>query len=54
LRELLQQMATTAFPTIGPHRAWREVQEDGEAPEPGSDKLDAALRGSCWAVGPRS
>jgi hypothetical protein len=43
LRELLQQMATTAFQTIGPHRAWREAQENGEMPEPGSDKLDARV-----------
>src|SRR5208337_2953744 len=26
LRELLQQMATTAFQTIGPYRAWREAR----------------------------
>jgi Protein of unknown function (DUF2889) len=43
LRELLQQMATTAFQTIGPHRAWREAQDSGETQEPGSDKLDARV-----------
>jgi hypothetical protein len=43
LRELLQQIATTAFQTIGPHRAWREAQERGEVAERGSDKLDARI-----------
>ncbi|HEY3847265.1 MAG TPA: DUF2889 domain-containing protein [Acetobacteraceae bacterium] len=43
LRELLQQMATTALQTIGPHRAWREAQENGETQELGSDKLDARV-----------
>jgi hypothetical protein len=43
LRELLQQMATTALQTIGPYRAWREARDHGEAAEPGSDKLDARI-----------
>jgi len=43
LRELLQQMATVAFQTISPYRAWREAQEKGEAAEPGSDRLDARI-----------
>ncbi|HVC58746.1 MAG TPA: DUF2889 domain-containing protein [Acetobacteraceae bacterium] len=43
LRELLQQMATTAFQTISPYRAWREAHERGEAEEPGSDRLDARI-----------
>lgn len=43
LRELLQQMATTAYQTIGPYRAWREARANGEAMEPGSDKLDARI-----------
>jgi hypothetical protein len=43
LRELLQQMATTAYQTISPYRAWREAQDNGEAAEPGSDKLDARI-----------
>lgn len=43
LRELLQQMATTAFQTIGPYRAWREARERGEVAEHGSDKLDTRI-----------
>jgi len=43
LRELLQQMATTAFQTIGPYRAWRDARERGEAAEHGSDKLDKRI-----------
>lgn len=43
LRELLQQMATTAYQTISPYRAWREAKENGEAQEPGSDRLDARI-----------
>jgi len=43
LRELLQQMATVAYQTINPYRAWREAQERGEKAEPGSDKLDARI-----------
>ena len=40
LRELLQQMATTAFQTIGPYRARRELQQEGAPPAPGTDKTD--------------
>ncbi len=43
LRELLQQMATTAYQTISPYRAWRDAQRRGEAAEPGSDKLDTRI-----------
>jgi hypothetical protein len=43
LRELLQQMATVAYQTINPYRAWREAQQRGETAEPGSDKLDARI-----------
>jgi hypothetical protein len=43
LRELLQQIATTAFQTVNPYRAWRESQERGEAAEPGSDGLDKRI-----------
>ncbi|HUB10674.1 MAG TPA: DUF2889 domain-containing protein [Acetobacteraceae bacterium] len=43
LRELLQQMATVAYQTISPYRAWREARENGEAEEPGSDRLDARI-----------
>jgi hypothetical protein len=43
LRELLQQVATTAYQTIGPYRVWREARERGEVAEPGSDKLDTRI-----------
>ncbi|HTW70002.1 MAG TPA: DUF2889 domain-containing protein [Acetobacteraceae bacterium] len=43
LRELLQQMATVAYQTINPYRAWREAQERGETAEPGSDRLDTRI-----------
>ena len=43
LRELLQQMATTAFQTINPHRAWREAKARGEADQRGTDKLDKRI-----------
>jgi len=43
LRELLQQMATVAFQTIGPYRAWKETQAENEPAEPGSDRLDARV-----------
>jgi hypothetical protein len=42
LRELLQQMATTAYQTISPYRAWREAKAKGEA-EAGTDKLDTRI-----------
>lgn len=40
LRELLQQMAKTAFQTIDPFRAKREADAAGDPNSPGSDKLD--------------
>lgn len=43
LRELLQQMATTAFQTINPARVRREMQAEGAMPKPGSDKVDARI-----------
>jgi hypothetical protein len=43
LRELLQQMATTAYQTIGPARARREAVAAGEADKPGSDRLDVRI-----------
>jgi hypothetical protein len=43
LRELLQQMATTAFQTINPHKAWREAKARGEAEIRGADKLDKRI-----------
>ncbi|HET7884482.1 MAG TPA: DUF2889 domain-containing protein [Acetobacteraceae bacterium] len=43
LRELLQQMATTAYQTIDPARAKREAEAAGERDEPGSDRLDMRI-----------
>jgi len=43
LRELLQQMATTAYQTIDPTRARREADAAGEVDKPGSDRLDAQI-----------
>ena len=43
LRELLQQLATVAYQTINPYRAWRDAQERGEPDQPGSDRLDARV-----------
>jgi len=43
LRELLQQMATTAFQTISPAKVRREMQARGEGEAPGSDKVDARI-----------
>lgn len=44
LRELLQQMATTAFQTINPARARREMQAEGAHSEkPGSDAFDTRI-----------
>ncbi|HEY1936203.1 MAG TPA: DUF2889 domain-containing protein [Acetobacteraceae bacterium] len=43
LRELLQQMATTAFQTVSPHKAWREAKARGEAEQRGTDKLDKRI-----------
>src|SRR5579864_976025 len=43
LRELLQQMATTAYQTIDPARAKREAEAAGETDTPGSDRLDQRI-----------
>ncbi len=43
LRELLQQMATTAYQTIDPARAKREADAAGEVDSPGSDRLDTRI-----------
>jgi hypothetical protein len=43
LRELLQQMATTAYQTIDPARARREAAAAGEVDKPGSDRLDERI-----------
>jgi hypothetical protein len=43
LREMLQQMATTAFQTINPARVRQEMREEGADETPGSDKVDARI-----------
>jgi hypothetical protein len=43
LRELLQQIATTAYQTIDPARARREATAAGEIDKPGSDSLDVRI-----------
>jgi len=43
LRELVQQMATTAFQTINPAKARREMQTEGAADKSGSDALDRRI-----------
>jgi Protein of unknown function (DUF2889) len=43
LRELLQQMATTAFQTVSPARVRHEMRVLGESQTPGSDKVDARI-----------
>jgi hypothetical protein len=43
LRELLQQMATTAFQTIDSARARQEAAAAGEVDEPGSDRGDVRI-----------
>ena len=43
LRELLQQVATTAYQTIDPARAKREADAAGETDAPGSDRLDMRI-----------
>lgn len=43
LRELLQQMATTAFQTITPARVRKEMRAEGKDPKPGSDVVDARI-----------
>lgn len=43
IRELLQQVATTAYQTIDPARAIREAEAAGELEVTDSDKLDARI-----------
>ena len=43
LRELLQQMATTAFQTINPAKVRQEMKAEGGEEAPGSDKVDARI-----------
>jgi hypothetical protein len=43
LRELLQQMATTAFQTINPARVRKEMRDEGAQERPGSDEVDARI-----------
>src|SRR4051812_45905375 len=43
LRELLQQLATTAYQTIDPARARREAKAEGDVEQRGSDKLDVRI-----------
>ena len=43
LRELLQQMATTAFQTVNPARVQKEMRAEGTMPKPGSDVVDARV-----------
>jgi hypothetical protein len=52
LRELLQQIATTAFQTINPARARREMQAEGVREKPGSDAMDARITAK-WGGGER-
>lgn len=50
LRELLQQMATTAYQTINPYRAWREAKAAGDD-TPGSEGVDARVSARMMASG---
>jgi Protein of unknown function (DUF2889) len=43
LRELLQQMATTAFQTINPATVRQEMRVEGAEDTPGSDKVDTRI-----------
>ncbi len=43
LRELLQQMATTAFQTINPAKVRQEMRAEGANDAPGSDNVDARI-----------
>ena len=43
LRELLQQVATTAFQTIHPAKVRQEMQEQGVPDLPGSDQADTRI-----------
>ncbi len=51
LRELLQQLATTAFQTVNPSRARREMVAEGKSVEkPGSDAFDDRIA-ETWGGG---
>jgi hypothetical protein len=56
LRELLQQMATTAYQTIDPARGKRDADPMGDGDGRGSDKTDEppAILNSCIAYGSAS
>jgi len=43
LRELLQQMATTAFQTINPAKVRQEMRREGADDAPGSDNVDVRI-----------
>jgi hypothetical protein len=43
LRELLQQMATTAFQTVNPAKVRQEMRAEGADEAPGSDKVDERI-----------
>ena len=43
LRELLQQMATTAFQTVSPARVRKEMAAEGTQATPGTDLVDARI-----------
>ncbi len=43
LRELLQQMATTAFQTINPAKVRQEMRQEGVDDAPGSDATDVRI-----------
>jgi hypothetical protein len=43
LRELLQQMATTAFQTTNPAKVRQEMRREGASEAPGSDSVDARI-----------
>ena len=43
LRELLQQMATTAFQTVNPARVREAMRAEGARETPGSDNVDARI-----------
>jgi len=43
LRELLQQMATTAFQSINPAKVRQEMRAEGAADTPGSDNADVRI-----------
>ena len=49
LRELLQQMATTAFQTINPAKVRQEMRDEGAERGTGSDSVDARITKK-WAA----